>query len=456
MKIYLTDNNIGTKKEGLYQRNEVSELFPFANKTVAQLCRESPNLLIFPQGIEDTEDKINDAIVYSIDNTDNPDIIRFTTGNIVGFLGIKNIKMKIQSRFDKNRDDYFLHYLLSKVLSINLFDLNHNSDEEEVFDFLLFLFPSFLRSALRQGVYREYQQKEHDDAQVKGTINLNQFIRKDIPFAGRVAYTVRSYSCDNAMTELVRHTIEYIKSKEIGRQMLSMNTDIVNDVKTIIEVTPNYESRHRNRIIQENLRPKVHPFYTQYQPLQFLCMQILRMEEIKYGNDDNEICGILFDAAWPWEEYLYKSVLRYCNFKHPRNKDRKNGIYLFENQSDSSLPSGSRYKRYPDYFKLGFILDAKYKRLERGTIDRDDMHQIISYMHVEKAQIGGFIYPLSGDDTTVDRNTNFIGTLRGQGGKVYKIGVSIPCHCNSFYDFAQRMKKIEESLRRFVMSVDIF
>ena len=453
MNIYLTDNNIGTKDEGIFNRMEVSALFPYGNKTIAQLCKDNRNLLIFPQSIEDTKDKINDAVIYSIDNTENSDTIRLTTGNLVGFIGIKNIMMKIQSRFDEGREDYLLHYLLSKVLSFNLFDLNHHSDEEEVFDFLLILFPKFLRSALCQGIYREYHQKEYNDSRVKGTIQVSQFIKKDIPFTGRIAYTARNYSYDNSMTELIRHTIEYMKTKESGRHILGMNNDIVNDVKSIIEVTPSYELHERLHVIHENIRPKIHPYYTQYQPLQSLCLQILRKENIKYGNDVNEICGILFDVAWLWEEYLYNSILRYCNFKHPQNKDGKDAIYLFENQSDRNIPSGSRYKRYPDYFKPGFILDAKYKRLAKGTIDRDDMHQIISYMHVEKAQIGGFIYPFAGDNVGVKENVGLIGTLRGCGGKVYKIGIPIPSYCKSFSEFTRKMNETEESLKRLILNV---
>lgn len=445
MKINLTDNNIASKENVFYKREDISDLFPYANKTIEQLCKEHEKLLILPECLENSKDNINEEVVFSLDNTDQSEIVQLTTSNIVGFFGVKGIKVKIQSRFDKGRDDYFLHYMLEKVLSLNLFDLNHNQDEENIFDFLLYMFPHFLKAALRQGLYREYQGQEHNDAKVRGTINVSEFIRKCIPFSGNVAYSVRNYSYDNAMTELIRHTIEYMKTRSNGRDILTMDTDTANNVRSITEITPNYKRNNRSDIIQQNLRPKVHPYYTAYQPLRTLCLQILRVEEMKYGDDEDEIHGILFDAAWLWEEYLFIAIFKNCGFSHPRNREKKDGIYLFHH------PSGSI--RYPDYLKPDFILDAKYKRLDKKGIDRDDMHQIISYMHVEKARQGGFVYPFESDQEI--STCSCLGELRGDGGRIYRIGVSIPQHCNSFKEFSLKMKQIEDSLQKRIQETEM-
>ena len=36
--------------------------------------------------------------------------------------------------------------------------------------------------------------------------------KKNIPFMGKIAYTTREHSYNNNLTQLVRHTIEYIKT----------------------------------------------------------------------------------------------------------------------------------------------------------------------------------------------------------------------------------------------------
>ncbi len=82
------------------------------------------------------------------------------------------------------------------------------------------------------------------------------------------------------------------------------------------------------------------------------------MEEFKYGESDNEICGILFDGAWLWEEYV-NTILTDHGFVHLQNKIGKGKIFLFEDIDEF----GNKHKsgiRYPGFYKDDFVLDAKY------------------------------------------------------------------------------------------------
>ena len=93
MRINLTDNNIGQPDAGTFLRKDVAALFPIADKTVAQLCRENENLLIFPYSIESSDDRIGESSVMSILNTDDSEKVRITTGNVMGFFDY-NLPMK--------------------------------------------------------------------------------------------------------------------------------------------------------------------------------------------------------------------------------------------------------------------------------------------------------------------------------------------------------------------------
>ena len=389
MRINLTDNNIRQPDAVTFQRKDVAALFPIADKTIAELCKENENLLIFPYSIETSCDKICDSPVMSILNTGDPDKVQITTGNVMGFIGIDNLQIKIKSRFDKGRDDFFLHYMLQKVLSFNLFDLKHNDEQEDLFDFIMFIFPYLLKAAMNQGVYREYKNFKHNDSNIKGTIDIGRHIARNFPSVGNIAYATREYSHDNNMSELIRHTIEFMKTKRYGQLVLNIDRETIENVKIIIAHTPSYNKNERSSVISKNLRAKVHPYYTEYRPLQTLCLQILRMEEVKYGESSDEICGILFDGAWLWEEYV-NTILSNHGFKHPENKLHKGGIYLFDDHSGI---------RYPDFYKDDMVLDAKYKRLgsydKVSKLDRNDIHQVMAYMTTLKVNRGGFVAPLS-------------------------------------------------------------
>ena len=293
---------------------------------------------------------------------------------------------------------------------------------------------------------------------VKGAINVSRHIRQNVPFGGRVAYRSREYTFDNHIMQLIRHTIEYIKTKPIGKSILTQEPDTQKAVLQINEVTnETYSLQKRSKVIFENLKPLNHPYYLDYNYLQQLCLMILNNANSQYSTSSSPIYGILFDGAWLWEEYLW-TILKDAelggkNFVHPTNKDRKGGIRLFDNtNNDEDFSFRKCYRRiYPDFYcensredsNDGIILDAKYKRLENGLV-RDDLYQIISYMHTMKIPTGGFIYPVA--STTLSNRDADSYHLANNTGVIKSFGFVSP-ECETDYEsFQKKMKKTEDEL----------
>lgn len=430
--ITIQDNNYQGKVCSLH---DVADLLSIGNKSIRQLCDENEHLLVFPLSIDDTDDRIGDSTIIDI-YAENENFVRIKSGNIMGFVGRKNQQLKIYSRFDNQKHDFFLHYMLQKVFSFNIFNLDFTSSEDNVFEFLVYMFPAMLKIAMRQGVYKEYRRFRHNDANVRGTIDISRHIRENIPFRGTVAYNTREFSFDNSITELIRHTIEYIKTIPSGDIILSSDKTVEDCIKKIVSYTPSYSHTERIKIIQDNLLPCNHPFYKEYTALQKLCVQILRQEEIKYGTDDDRIYGILFDGAWLWEEYL-NTLLCEKGFIHPENKLGTGSIYLFEHGG----------QRFPDFWKKDIVLDAKYKKLaingNRLDIERDDVHQIMAYMYRLKAPKGGIICPYVGDDNKViSQNMHKDSYL----GSLSLYALAIPKNCILYEDFVKRIVDNERVL----------
>ena len=427
LPITISDNNW----EGLTISDEhhLENLHKIAEKPIGQLSLDdNPNLLIFPQNLEEYGDKIGKQYVCEVKDG------KLYTGNIMGFIGYGDTKVRIHSRFAQGDDDYFLHYMLQKVFSINLFDLKYHSDEESIFDFLIYLFPAFLKRAMCQGLYKEYQTREYNDADIKGRIDVARHIRMNIPFAGKVAYSTREYAYDNHVTQLIRHTIEFISNHPYGGGILK-NDDLTKDAVSLIrEATPTYSQNERRKVINQNLRPLSHPYFSEYRHLQHLCMQILRYEEIKYGRNEDEIYGVLFDGAWLWEEYL-NTLLRDCGYKHPQNKVFSGRIHLFTDNSGA---------RYPDFYKDGIVLDAKYKRYEDVAlqrIDGDDLHQVITYMYILSARYGGLIVPGQHNKSGSRPEPK---TLKGYGGSMNIYSIIVDAIAQSFKAYCQQMSQYEK------------
>lgn len=385
-------------------------------------------MLIFPQNLEEYGDKIGKEYVCEVKEG------KLYTGNIMGFIGYGDTKVRIHSRFAQGDDDYFLHYMLQKVFAINLFDLKYHSDEESIFDFLIYLFPAFLKRAMSQGLYKEYQTREYNDADIKGRIDVARHIRMNVPFAGKVAYSTREYAYDNHVTQLIRHTIEFISNHPYGGGILK-NDDLTKDAVTLVrEATPTYSQNERRKVVNQNLRPLSHPYFSEYRHLQRLCMQILRYEEIKYGRNEEEIYGVLFDGAWLWEEYV-NTILKNQGYIHPQNKIHKGKISLFTDGSGT---------RYPDFYKEDIVLDAKYKRYEDVAlqrIDGDDLHQVITYMYILSARYGGLIVPGQYNKTGFRPEPK---TLNGYRGYMNIYSIIVDALAQDFKAYCQQMSQYEK------------
>ena len=472
------DNNNGKTLKELYENGNKLQKEPdyqsiYDTLTVAANVQlkdiVSENLLIFPKKLGENEDEIGKLSIIGLSGyREKAGEAKITTGNLMGFVGIrskgnpdeaKSVYLTIRSRFSSGDNDYFMQYMLQKVFAINLFDYKFTTGQDYIFNLMMFLFPYMLKKAMRQGIYRTYQTFRRNDANIKGTIDISRHIRMNIPFAGNVAYSSRERTADNPVIQLIRHTIEEIKSGTFGKNILNCDDDMRRNVSMIVEATPSYNRMAREKVIRQNIKPFSHPYYTDYGPLRKLCLAILRHKKISFSQSDkDEVYGILFDGAWLWEEYL-NTVLNKCGFAHAKNKTGENGISVYDGNPrypdfykvKSDMKFNKDYKCYEDC-SYNFVLDAKYKALHKTDGDiikpvfsRDDLHQLITYMYILPAKKGALIYPFSSEDKKIGISEQ--KTLYGYGGQIFTVGVPIS-KATDFKIFCEEMNKTETELAK--------
>ena len=427
----ITDNQYKIVKEAFVaEYPKLSQAL--LDRTLDNLSREG-NIFIFPNDLTNTPDLYKDQKIFETVNQE------IKTGNVIGFLGCGQEILTISSRFSDGSNDHFLHYLLQKVLNINLTSLDVGlSPEDKLYQLLVYLFPKYLQAALRKCLYKEYHRFSHNDSNVKGVIDVRNHLKKNLPFTGNIAYTTREFTYDNPLMQLVRHTIEYIRNqKSIGQGVLDNLLTSRENVAEIVRVTPSYKLADRAKIIRRNQSKLLrHAYFHEYRKLQELCLMILNQEQHGLGYQDQKIHGILFDVAWLWEEYVYTLLPK--GFIHPRNKDKTDGISVF---------SSRERKVFPDFYQeeLKIVLDAKYKKLEltEKGINREDLFQLISYSYILKAEKAGLIFP--SEKKAVD---NEIGKLAGYGGLLKKWSIQISRESSSYSEFCEMMENSEETFKR--------
>lgn len=439
MKLFKIKDNSQQKKETFLQIKNLTE--KIANKTLEQLEREG--VFVFPDSVNEAGDITQDqTILQSVNDA-------YCSGNVMGFLGYGDERLIIESRFCGESKDYFFQYLLDKVLDFpNIVDLDSDATpEDRLFNFFLFLFPYYFKSAMRKGLFKKYIRHSYSDVNIKGTIDVARHINANTPFVGKIAYSQREFSYDNSLMELVRHTIEFIKRKPYGNKLLIKVKD---EVKLVIDATPGYKPYARQKIIEQNKNNAVrHAYYREYLALQRLCILILRYQKHQIGLGVKRIYGILFDGAWLWEEYI--NLLIGGAFYHPMNKGGKGAQRLF---------NGNVGLIYPDFISHNsenrMIADAKYKPI--NNIGSHDYLQVLAYMFRFDAKVGYYLYPEAenykdlilrlNQGSTYEKNV-----MPRDDVSVIKHGLKIPIDVQNYADFIARMKECERDFTSVFLSV---
>lgn len=142
----------------------------------------------------------------------------YQTGNVMGFLGWGDGRMIIESRFCGEEVDFLFQYLLEQVVGIpNLVNLKSDaSQENSLFHVFLFLFPHYLKAAVRKGIFKQYTSQAYNDEKIKGVVDVPRRLKQNTPFYGKVAYNQREFSYDNNLMELVRYTLEFYQRMYIN------------------------------------------------------------------------------------------------------------------------------------------------------------------------------------------------------------------------------------------------
>lgn len=434
-ELKIKDNTL-IRKEKFNEVRLVEE--KIADKTLEQLEKEG--IFIFPEVIKDAEDITKEQVILQSVN-DN-----YRSSNVMGFLGCGKERLVIESRFSTSEHDYFFQYLLERVLDFpNVLKLNTDANQNNpIFNLLVFLFPYYLTTAMRKGVFKTYIQNQYNDGNIKGTIDVARHIRENTIFVGNIAYNQREFSYDNYLMQLIRHVIEFIKKKPYGNHLLQK---VKGEVASVIEATTGYEYYNRRKIIEENMKnPIRHAYYREYRILQHLCIMILQYKKHQIGLGASQIHGILFDGAWLWEEYV--NLLIGSRFYHPMNKGGKGAQRLF---------AGNIGLIYPDFISHEadnrIIADAKYK--PDDNIKSSDYQQLLAYMFRFDAKKGYYLYPQSQRFNNIELRMNSGSTYENNvfprnDTMVLKCGLTIPNDASDYVDFRGKIRKSEEN---FINSV---
>lgn len=382
-----------------------------------------------------------------------------------------NVTLQIKSRLDvtDTKGTPGKPYFLSKMLlrdDIKFSDNNVPESEDELLDYLLlFRFRQQLREALQKGYYRTYRRFYRNDDKLKGSINVAEHIRLNMGRKnGKIAYTYRENTVSNYLNLLLVTAYEYLKRKYYDLVTDNFDGDI--ELKRAIDFLENEVQDLQtgiSMVINKNLKPIAHPYFTEYEQLRMTCLKILRNEGVSIfgGNPEDENQSILFYLPDLWERYIEDKMLTQLPEKIECKPQEKIMNFGYRNENRVAAGGGKTdkvthtYKQetYPDYvfcdttssdeWKRFMILDAKFKPkweniLEKGSISgvMEDYNKCLRDMCAINANATGVIFP-----------TNKTFSLDDNADRILKHPVSEYNKAAFFYTIPVRVPLARDELR---------
>lgn len=192
-------------------------------------------------------------------------------------------------------------------------------------------------------------------------------------------------------------------------------------------------------VLHQTDRPITHTVYREYEPLRKtarLILQRLGLDTFQTGS--SRVSGMVFAMDRMWELFLEKAI-----FSHVEGAalSAQYETYILENH----------YTIRPDLILKHrgqqFVFDAKYKSswgdLYQGKKNwnavRNDLYQVISYMHILKSSHGGILFPIKVSEAAAKTYRLLKDEMPD---RIHLIPVLIPQSQDSFYSYAQTFDEI--------------
>lgn len=331
--------------------------------------------------------------------------IYIKTGLYIGEINFKGLTFIIKPNLYKNdssdnddKNNSALHRMLN--YANNIF-ISKNYDEiqkrenknKNRFPLFEYLFLTSLQKSFILGLPAAYKKEHFHNLNFRGTLDIKNFINKDIPFKGKLSYKVNERNPVQCIIDVLYFALSLIDN-EITSYFTRLKF-IKSELKSLFSgIRPTQLA-----IDQAKKHPSLaNPMYTEFQKTLKYAELVINKNNTSSDNtnSDNTISGYLLDISSLWEAYLTGVLKKYMP------------DWTVRTQKKMELYPGMFYSRnnYPDIIlereEQIIVLDAKFKHMNYSSfdVDRTDLFQIHSYIGYynlipsKKVLAGGLIYPL--------------------------------------------------------------
>jgi 5-methylcytosine-specific restriction endonuclease McrBC regulatory subunit McrC len=372
-------------------------------------------------------DTKNSEPILEIRKSIEENCVEITTFGYVGRFTYANMEFDISYRFGVS----LLDRMVAKVNNFDIKSLefeakpskSKSADDSLAMKILYMNFILKLEKLSILGLPKSYERIEYHDRTLKGQVDINRFIKKDIPFQGKIS----SVSHEQRYVQEILDVL-YGALVVVEKSMQTLVDDRLFNVKNLI-----YNHANRRFVDERTIENAIYhksiqnSLYGNFKQLLEISSYIIRHNNKQEYKANTMFSGLIFDVSLLWENYLYRVL-----------KDSLEDVdWEVIHEDKLFVYTDNFYARhmYPDivikHEKRILIFDAKSKSMKfkgrnqygAGDLDRSDFFQIHTYISYYKNMgydviAGGLLYPMNSKiDTTkthskglfgIDEKTKFI------------------------------------------------
>lgn len=351
---------------------------------------QNVNLITFRKNTELSEPRT----VYEVKKAG--DTYYLATGLYIGYINVDGVRIEINTGYHD--------CLLKRMLNVanNIF-FDNSSDEnmrENHMDNLLsvvleYLFLTNFKAAFALGVPSEYRTVTEHGFNVKGKIDVNRYIRKDMYMGYKLTYSYKQRELSQDVIDVLYLAMNSLMSSKEKKNLLAGDY-----AKYYRQLKQLYSGKHISRNTLKNIEKDKslnNPMYSKYKNALKYARYILELKNLVYddSSEKNGSPGFLLDISELWEVYLAKLLsVRFSD-------------YRVDSQVTLDLYPDTFYRRgnYPDIVIEAedsiAVIDAKFKRMrfKNKDVDRNDLFQIHSYagyyksLNTKPVKFCSLVYP---------------------------------------------------------------
>jgi 5-methylcytosine-specific restriction endonuclease McrBC regulatory subunit McrC len=338
--------------------------------------------------------KNEDDLIISIKKIDDTYIAQ--TGNYIGKFVWDGLEIDIKSRFKTKFLERMLNFANDVFLDDVSISATETKDSLDISKFIIYyMFIQRVEKAFLLGLPKAYRSINHHDMKLKGKIDINRFIKHDIPFRGKISSTSREQREIQEVIDVLHKAVQIIEKNEFS-------------TKNISHIKAHLKQHKSNRYVSNETINKAmmskalqNPIFSPYKKVLEYAKFIINGDNIAEKKDaKKETFGFLVNVAELFEIYITKLLQKefsQWSVSSPKIELYKDKFFTRKIIPDIVIQKDNKV----------LIFDTKYKRMKfegknqygAGDLDRNDFFQINTYMSYYqnsgyKVIAGGLLYPI--------------------------------------------------------------